>query len=210
MNRPLITGLTLLLLAVAPVAGAAPSTDLAKMPAGTYVLDPQHASLIARVKHGGFSNYTIRFRITRATYQWDPKSPQTTEVRATVDPASFDSGLPGEDPGLAKAFLRVDRNRTATFVSTAVRPGEDGRGTMTGDLTLNGVTRPVTFDVTWNGYDSGIFGQRSGFSARGVIKRSDFGIDHLLRPPLGFVGDEVELILELEFLKTQADRPERP
>ena len=95
----------------------------------------------------------------------------------------------------------MKRFPVARFVSTAILPGENGKGEMTGDLTLHGVTRPVTFDVTWNGYDSGLFGRRSGFSARGTFKRSDFGIDYLLRPPLGFVGDEVELILELEFVK---------
>lgn len=201
MFRPIAVALGLVLLC-APVASAAPSVDPAKMPAGTYVLDPQHASLIARVSHGGFSAYTIRFRMTEARYSWDPASPQTAQVEATVDPASFDSGLGRADAAMAESFLKVKRFPTARFVSTSIQPGQGGRGTMTGDLTLLGQTRPVTFDVTWNGYDSGVFGRRSGFSARGVIKRSDFGIDYLLRPPLGFVGDEVELILELEFVKT--------
>jgi polyisoprenoid-binding protein YceI len=201
MFRSIAVALSLALLC-APVASAAPSTDVSKMPAGTYVLDPQHASLIARVSHGGFSAYTIRFRITEARYSWDPASPQTSQVEATVDPASFDSGLGKADAAMAERFLEVERFPTARFVSTSIQPGEGGKGTMTGDLTLHGVTRPVTFDVTWNGYDSGIFGRRSGFSARGVFKRSDFGIDSLLRPPLGFVGDEVELILELEFVKS--------
>ena len=201
MFRSIAVALSLALLC-APVASAAPSIDPEKMPAGTYVLDPQHASLIARVSHGGFSAYTIRFRITEARYSWDPASPQTSQVEATVDPASFDSGLGKADAAMAERFLEVERFPTARFVSTSIQPGEGGKGTMTGDLTLHGVTRPVTFDVTWNGYDSGIFGRRSGFSARGVFKRSDFGIDSLLRPPLGFVGDEVELILELEFVKS--------
>jgi len=201
MLRSIAVALGLVLLC-APVASAAPSVDAAKMPAGTYVLDPQHASLIARVSHGGFSAYTIRFQITEARYSWDPASPQAAQVEATVDPASFDSGLGKADAAMAESFLKVKRFPTARFVSTSIQPGEGGKGTMTGDLTLHGVTRPVTFDVTWNGYDSGVFGRRSGFSARGVIKRSDFGIDYLLRPPLGFVGDEVELILELEFVKT--------
>lgn len=201
MFRSIAVALSLALLC-APVASAAPSTDVSKMPAGTYVLDPQHASLIARVSHGGFSAYTIRFRITEARYSWDPASPQTSQVEATVDPASFDSGLGKADAAMAERFLEVERFPTARFVSTSIQPGEGGKGTMTGDLTLHGVTRQVTFDVTWNGYDSGIFGRRSGFSARGVFKRSDFGIDSLLRPPLGFVGDEVELILELEFVKS--------
>lgn len=200
MIRPLAAALAFCLL-IAPAASAAPSTDPAKMPAGSYVLDPEHASVLARVKHAGFSNFTIRFRLKEASYSWDPKSPRSARVTATVDPASFDTGLPGEDPKLAKDFLETDKFPTATFVSTAILPGENGKGAMTGDLTLHGVTRPVTFDVTWNGYASGLFGQRSGFSARGTFRRSDFGIDHLLRPPLGFVADEVELILELEFLK---------
>lgn len=200
MFRSIAVALGLILLC-APAASAAPSTDTAKMPAGTYVLDPQHASLIARVSHGGFSSYTIRFRITEARYSWDPASPQTAQVEATVDPASFDSGLGKADAAMAESFLKVKRFPAARFVSTSIQPGEGGKGTMTGDLTLHGVTRPVTFDVTWNGYDSGIFGRRSGFSARGVIKRSDFEIDYLLKPPLGFVGDEVELILEVEFVK---------
>lgn len=201
MFRLIAVAVSLLLLSAA-VASAAPSTDPSKMPAGTYVLDPQHASLIARVSHGGFSRYTIRFRITDARYSWDPASPQTAQVEATVDPASFDSGLGKADAAMAESFLKVKRFPVARFVSTSIQPGEGGKGAMAGDLTLHGVTRPVTFEVTWNGYDAGIFGRRSGFSARGVIKRSDFGIDYLLKPPLGFVGDEVELILELEFVKT--------
>lgn len=201
MFRPIAVALSLVLLC-APVASAAPSVDLAKMPAGSYVLDPQHASLIARVSHGGFSRYTIRFRFTEARYSWDPAAPLTAQVEATVDPASFDADLGKADAALAEDFLHVKRFPTARFVSTSIQPGEGGKGTMTGDLTLHGVTRPVTFDVTWNGYDSGIFGRRSGFSARGVIQRSDFGIDYLLKPPLAFVGDEVELILELEFVKS--------
>lgn len=201
MLRPLVAALFLALAAAPSAALAAPSTDATKMPAGTYVLDPDHASLLARVKHSGFSNFTIRFRISDARYSWDPASPQTAQVEATVDPASFDTGLGKKDAELAQAFLDVRQYPKASFVSTSIQPGENGRGTMTGDLTLHGVTRPVTFDVTWNGYDSGLFGQRSGFSATARIKRSDFGIDHLLRPPLGFVGDEVELILEVEFVK---------
>jgi polyisoprenoid-binding protein YceI len=201
MIRPFAAALALSLAFTASSTWAAPSTDPAKMPAGLYVLDPDHASLIARVNHQGFSRFTMRFRITEARYTWDPASPQTAEVRATVDTKSFDTGAPTNDARLAKDFLDTDKFPTATFVSTSIQPGETGMGKMTGDLTLHGVTRPVTFDVTWNGYASGIFGQRSGFSARATIKRSDFGIDHLLNPPLGFVGDQVELTLELEFLK---------
>ncbi len=200
MFRPIAAALALALLSAAP-AVAAPSTDPTQMPAGTYVLDKSHASVLARVRHQGFSNFTIRFDGVDATYAWDPKSPQTAEVRATIQAASFDSGAPKEDPKLARQFLDVEKHPTITFVSTSIQHGEGDKGTILGDLTLRGVTRPVTLDVIYNGYAGGVTGQRAGFSATTRIKRSDFGSTYLLSPPLALVGDEVELILELEFTR---------
>lgn len=200
MLRPIAAALALVLLS-APLAQAAPSTDPADMPAGTYVLDKQHASVLARVRHQGFSNFTIRFSTVDATYSWDPKSPQTAEVRATIDAASFDTGSPKDDPKLARQFLDVEKHPKITFVSTSIQHGEGNKGTILGDLTLRGVTKPVTLDVTYNGYAGGVTGQRAGFSAMTKIKRSDFGSTYLLSPPLALVGDEVELVLELEFTR---------
>lgn len=200
MLRPLAAALAIALLS-APLAVAAPSTNPADMPAGTYVLDKQHASVLARVRHQGFSNFTIRFGAVDATYAWDPKSPQTAEVRATIQAASFDTGDAKEDPKLARQFLDVEKHPTITFVSTSIQHGEGNKGTILGDLTLRGVTKPVTLDVTYNGYAGGVTGQRAGFSAMTKIKRSDFGSTYLVRPPLALVGDEVELILELEFTR---------
>lgn len=200
MFRPIAAALVLALLA-APLAAAAPSTNPADMPAGTYVLDKTHASLIARVRHMGLSDYTVRFTGFDASYSYDPKAPAAAKVEATIQAATLDTGEPKFDAEFAEKFLDAKANPTIRFVSTAIAPGAGDRGTMTGDLTFRGVTRPVTLDVVFGGFTSGVGGQRSGFSARGTIKRSDFGSDFLLRPPLAFVGDEVELILELEFVK---------
>lgn len=200
MFRPLTAALALVLL-TAPMASAAPSTDPADMPAGTYVLDKGHASLIARVKHVGLSAYTVRFTGFDATYSYDPKAPAASRVEATIQAATLDTGTEKYNADFAAKFLDAGANPTIKFVSTAINPGQGNIGTMTGDLTFRGVTRPVTLDVTYDGYTSGITGQRSGFSARGTIKRSDFGSTFLLNPPLAMVGDEVELILELEFVK---------
>lgn len=200
MFRPLAAALALVLM-TAPMALAAPSTDPADMPAGTYMVDKTHASLIARVRHMGLSDYTVRFTGFDASYVWDPKSPQTAQVEATFQAASLDTGEPKFNGDFAGKFLDAKANPTIHFVSTSIVQTSPGKGTMTGDLTLRGVTKPVTLDVTFNGYAAGLGGQRSGFSARGVIKRSEFGSTFLLKPPLAIVGDDVELVLELEFVK---------
>ncbi|MDP1739230.1 MAG: YceI family protein [Caulobacter sp.] len=200
MFRSSAVALALLLL-TAPLAAAAPTIDPAAMPAGTYVVDKTHASLIVRVQHMGLAAYTVRFTGFDASYVWDPASPQTARVEATIPAASLDTGEAKYNSDFAEKFLDAKANPTIRFVSTSIVQTSPGKGTMTGDLTLRGVTKPVTLDVTFNGYASGIAGQRSGFSARGVIKRSAFGSTFLLNPPLAMVGDEVELILELEFVK---------
>lgn len=200
MFRPFAAALALILM-TAPMATAAPSKDPADMPAGTYAVDKTHASLVARVRHMGLSAYTVRFTGFEASYSWDPKSPQTASVEATFQAASLDTGEPKFNGEFAEKFLDAKANPTIRFVSTSIVQTSPGKGTLTGDLTLRGVTKPVTLDVTFGGYASGVTGQRSGFSARGVIKRSEFGSTFLLNPPLAFVGDEVELILELEFVK---------
>lgn len=200
MFRPFAAALALVLL-TAPMASAAPSTDPANMPAGAYGIDKSHSTLIARVKHVGLSAYTVRFTGFDASYSYDPKAPAASKVEATIQAATLDTGVEKYDADFAEKFLDAGANPTIHFVSTAITPGEGNAGTMTGDLTFRGVTRPVTLDVTFDGYSSGITGQRSGFSARSSIRRSDFGSTFLLNPPLAMVGDEVELILELEFVK---------
>lgn len=200
MFRPIATALALVLM-TAPMVSAAPSTNPADMPAGTYVVDKGHSSLTARVRHLGLAAYTMRFTGFDATYSYDPKAPAASRVEATIQAASLDTGNEKHSADFAEKFLDAGANPTIRFVSTAIAPGEGNAGTMTGDLTLRGVTRPVTLDVVFDGYTSGIAGQRSGFSARGMIKRSDFGSTFLLNPPLAMVADEVELILEVEFVK---------
>ena len=171
MFRSAIAALALVLMS-APMASAAPSINPADMPAGTWVVDKTHASLIARVRHMGLSAYTVRFTDFDADYTYDPKAPAASKVTATFQAASLDTGNAKFNGEFADKFLDATANPTITFVSTAITPGEGNTGTMTGDLTF-----------------------------RGVIKRSDFGSTFLLRPPLAMVGDEVELILALEFVK---------
>ncbi|MGI8839519.1 MAG: YceI family protein [Caulobacteraceae bacterium] len=183
------------LLALAGPAMAA-SLNPADLPPGTYALDRKHASVTAKVTHLGVSLYTLRFDAFDGSFTYDPAHPTAAQVRASVDATSLDVGAPYSRK-FADQFLDASRFPTVTFVSSQIVPAPDGRtGTMSGDLTLRGVTRPVTFDVTFGGVGKSlIFGTVTGFSATAKIKRSDFGSNELRN----WVGDDVTLIIEAEF-----------
>jgi polyisoprenoid-binding protein YceI len=175
------------------------SQDPTKAPAGTYELDKRHASLLVKIAHlGGFSHYTMRFTGVEGGYTFDPANWQATKLTINVDPKSIDT----EDAGFNKqitGYLDAEKYPTITFVSTAIDAGAEGKGTVTGDLTFHGVTKPVTLDVTFNGSGPGMLGAgtRMGFSGTTHIKRSDFGVTAMHQ----FAGDDVDLVFEVEFVK---------
>ncbi|MBV9509369.1 MAG: YceI family protein, partial [Caulobacteraceae bacterium] len=165
---------------------------------GTYVLDKTHASLTAKVSHMGLSSYTVRFDSLDAHYDYDPASPAASQISVTVDANSLDVGDGKIAAQFAKQFLGADRYPQITFVSTGIQATGPDQGVVTGNLTLNGVTKSISLAVTFNGCGPGLLGfggYRMGFSATGDIKRSDFGS----RAWLGLVGDEVHLVIEAEF-----------
>lgn len=179
---------------------AAPSTqDPAKVPAGAYVLDKKHASLTVKIVHMGFSHYTMRFDGLDGDFTYDPANWQTTKATITVDPKSIDTNDPAFNKQIA-GYFEADKYPTITFVSTGLQ-GQDGKGTMTGDLTFHGVTKPVTLDVTFAGAGHGVtpLGTRLGFSGSTQIKRSDFGLSNFVLNQ--FTGDEVDVSFEVEFEK---------
>ena len=175
------------------------SRDPADVPAGTYVLDRQHASIIAKVPHMGLSDYVVRFNTFDASFTYDPRNPTASTVKVTIDVNSIDVGDPALSAKFAKEFLAGDEHPTATFVATELKAIDATRGYMKGDLTLRGVTRPVTLNVAFDGYTStALAGTRVGFSAAGQIDRTEFG-STFLSPEI--VGDEVDIFIEAEFLK---------
>jgi len=189
--------------ALALVSGSAASAmgvksqDPADAPAGTWVLDKTHASVTAKVKHMGFSDYTMRFDKFDASYTYDPAKPEASQINVTLDANSLDVGDPKVSAQFAKEFLAADKAPTVTFASTAIHRDDPAHGTVTGDLTFRGVTKPVTLTLTFNGVGGGMMpgSHRAGFSGTATIKRSDFGSDYLQ----GIVGDEVNLLIEAEF-----------
>jgi len=189
---------SLLALVIAGPA-AALTRDPAQMPAGAYVADKKHSVLLARVRHMGLSGYTMRFTVTDAHFDYDPKNPTASKVSVTVDAASIDTGQPQYGPQFARQFLDAEHYPTITFVSTGLKQTGPQTGVMTGDLTLRGVTKPVELDVVFDGYTaSALAGQRAGFSASGRIDRTQFG-SKFLSPDI--VADDVDLIIEVEFLR---------
>lgn len=203
-KTPIIAALLAAGLSLGPAAAqpAPPSgefnTDPAAAPAGAYTLDKAFSSVTMKVNHLGLSYYTLRFDTVDASYGYDPAHPEASKLQVRIDPASIDTGDPAINRQLATDLFEAARYPDIRFVSTAIRPSGEGRGTVVGDLTLHGVTRPVTLDVIFNGAGPGGDRQsRMGFSATTDIRRSDFGISKYLPA----VGDEVSVLIEVEFRK---------
>lgn len=181
---------------------AAPDT-----PAGDYTLDKHHADLTFRVNHLGFSFYMARFATFDARLQFDPGRPAMSHVEATVDVTSLELDNPPagfKDMLLGKEWFDAVRFPKITFVSTKIELTGANAARINGNFTLHGVTRPLILDAVYNG---GYAGHpmdphaRIGFSARGSLSRSEFGMAYGVPAPgttMG-VGDKVEFVIEAEF-----------
>lgn len=184
---------------------AVPSID--GIPAGAYAVDKAHASLIVRIDHLSFSHFTARFAHWDAELQLDPAHPEAAQINVSIDPSSIESDNPPAgfiDIMRGTEFLDAARFNAISFVSTGVERTGANTARITGNLTLHGVTKPVTLEATFNGGYAGMQldpHARIGFSAHGVFKRSDFDMGFGVPPPgstMG-VGDNVEVIVEAEF-----------
>ena len=198
MSRLMTVASLVLALTTANIAFAAPDNNPATMPAGQYVLEKTHASINAKVMHQGYAFYHFRFDKFDASYDYDPKDPTASKVGVTVDTKSMNTGLAKADEKFPVEFLAADKHPTATFKSNKITLSQANKGTMAGDLTLGGVTKPIVLDVVFNGAGKDMMGMmRSGFSATTTIKRSEFGLTKYV--PV--IGDDVSLAIEVEFVK---------
>lgn len=207
---PALALATLLPFALFANAGDAPPAAAAAVPAGAYTLDKSHATLIFKVSHLGFSMYTARFKRFDAQLQFDPANLAASQLSATVDARSIETDFP--DPAQVdfnaqlqgKDWLDTANHPDMTYVSKRVDATGGNGLRIHGDLTLRGITKPVVLEATYNGGYTGHPmdpNARIGFSAHGVLKRSEFGINYGLPAPgttMG-VGDDVSIILEVEF-----------
>ena len=186
---------------------SAPSTDPAELPSGDWALDQAHASVVWRVRHLGLSWYSARFNEVDATLRFDPAAPEAARLTAVVQAASVDTGDPDFDETLRSGgWFDARRHPEIVFQSSHIEVVGETKGRVHGQLTLKGVTRPAVLETEFYG---GVFNplegrQALGFGADLTVDRTEFGIGRL---PPGFLGDEVRLRIEAEFLGTEIEDP---
>lgn len=172
--------------------------------ATTYTLDPNHTQAQFIWNHFGFTNLTAQFGKVEGTLEFDAADPTKSSVTATISMASVDSNVKKLDGELVGPdYFDAAKFPTATFKSTRVEKGATpDHLKVTGDLTLHGVTKPVTLDVTVVkvGDHPVRKAPAAGFAATATIKRSDFGITKYV--PM--VGDEVKLNIVTEAIEAKA------
>lgn len=164
-----------------------------------YQFDKGHADIVFSVNHLGYSYVTGRFREFDGELVLDRDDPKMSRVSATIYTYSVDTGLEARDKHLRTSdFFNVVKHPTMTFVSTSVKPNfrDKMQADVTGDLTLLGVSRPVVMKVTANKLDPHprTGKMTAGFTAVGLIKRSDFGMTFGV-PGL---GDEIKITINIE------------
>lgn len=177
-----------------------PKTDLAAIPAGLYELDPDHASVTFEISHMNFSTYVGRFNSVAAEISFDARTPAASTATVRIDPASIDTNHAVLEEKLrGSEFFDVKTYPEMGFKADRLEITGPATGKLMGALTMHGVTRPLTLDVTFRGGAkapmSGTF--TLGFAATGTLKRSDYGIAAYV--PL--VGDDVTVRVNAEFMK---------
>lgn len=161
-------------------------------------VDPTHTSVNFVISHGGFTKVPYQFRKVEVTkFVFDPDDVANSKVSASVEAASLDSNHYYRDNFTrSEVFLDARKFKDITFESTEIKKSGDNTGTMTGNLTIKDVTKPIAFDVVYNKGGKHLSGKYSidGFTATGTFKRSDYGVEAFLP----WVGDEIEVTIMLE------------
>ena len=166
--------------------------------ADTFKVDPVHSFVLFSVQHLGIANTYGRFNDISGTVVFDKDNPSKSSVELSVPIESLDTHNSLRDRSLKSPdFFNAKQFPTMTFKSTQVE-GSGDTLKVSGDLTIRGVTKPLTVDFKKGGEGKGVFGEmRGGGETRFTIKRSDFGMNF----QQGAVGDEVSIILSLEGVK---------
>ncbi len=179
-----------------------PTVDLTQVQDGQFTVDKTHAKIIFSTTHFGFSTYYGLFTDFDAKLTFDAKAPAKSALDVTVNLDGIDTTNPKLDAHLKSPdFFDAAQFPTATFKATKIIVTGKTTGKITGDLTLHGVTKPVTLDASFNGGGVNPISKAYviGFNATGIVKRSEFGI--LTYVPK--VGDDVQLTISAEFDRVQ-------
>src|SRR5207302_4521164 len=166
--------------------------------------DPFHTQVEFAAKHLGMMTVRGHFAEVSATGNIYPDKPEASSVEVSMQAASIRTHNERRDNDLrASNFLEVDKYPMITFKSTKIEQVGQGRYTMTGDLTIKGNTRPVTFTVVKYGeFNDPMMGHRIGYSAETEINRKDFGLTfNMMLDGKFIVSDEIKIFIEGEFVE---------
>lgn len=166
--------------------------------AADYEIDQegQHAFVNFKISHLGYSWLYGTFKDFEGTFSYDQEQPEDSKVNVTLRTASLDSNHAERDKHLRSAdFLNTSKHPKATFASTSVVSTGAGTADITGDLTLNGVTKEVVINADFIGEGKDPWGgYRAGFEGKTTLQLADFGI----KANLGPASESVELTLAVE------------
>jgi len=185
---------TLRYVLLAGLLGAALSVQAAPV---TYQLDPSHTMVLFSWNHFGYSHPTADIGISTGTLVYDAQNPARSSVDVSMPMSLLDTHVPALDKHLKEAdFFNAEKYPVITFKSTSVQPVDATHFKVTGNLTVHGVTHPVTLDATLNkvGPHPMSKAQSIGFDATGTLKRKDFGVGAYV--PM--VSDEIQLHITTE------------
>ena len=169
---------------------------LGQAPAGTYALDKTHGYIAFSYDHQGYSKPQLRWGNWDSVLEWNPDDLENSSVAVTINVADVDTGVEKFNDHLRSAdFFEVETYPTITFESTSVKYSGGMQGQITGDLTVKDLTKPITIDVVFNKAGETKSGHKVGFSGKTKMLRSEWGVGAYVP----FVGDEVELIIEVEY-----------
>jgi polyisoprenoid-binding protein YceI len=195
MKKTALLALVLTLLAASP-ALARPEK---------YVFDPTHTQIIFSVSHLGISHPHGRFNKFSGGFTFDRENPEASQADIAIETGSIDMASDAWNTHMKKPdFFNVEKFPAMTFKSAKIEKTGEKTGTLTGDLTLLGVTKPVTLNVVFNGTAVHPMNKNemAGFSATGTLKRSDFGMNY----GLPMVGDDVHIAIEVEGIRQDFTR----
>lgn len=204
-----------LLLACTPlrVVTHSVSSAEASVPAGHYTLDAHHWSIVFDVDHLHYTRFVMRFDRASAQLDWPEHALENASVQAVIDASSLDTNVPMVDRMVkGSQMLDVERHAQIRFASTHFErtADVDGKpaGKLTGDLTIRGVTQPVTLDVVFNGYAPNPLTKQPtlGFAATGRFSRAKFGLTTWYPA----VGDEIDVRIQAEFEQGAPEGSEAP
>jgi polyisoprenoid-binding protein YceI len=171
----------------------------------TWNIDTAHSAIHFSVRHMVVSKTRGRFTKFGGQLEFDPDNPEAAKVQVTIEPASVDTADSQRDGHLRSAdFFDVEKFPTASFKSTRVEDLGGDKYRISGDLTIRGVTKPLSFDATFEGSGKDPWGgERAGFSGGTTIDRRQCGLEWNKALETGgvLVGEKVELSLEVEAVK---------